>query len=87
MLCIMMTAGGLEVEKATSAAETVKVAAIDIAYKSFGEGHPLILIMGSGSTMDLWPPKLLSNLSSYYRVIVFDNRGMGYTTGTPEVRA
>lgn len=75
-----MTVGGLEVEKATSVAETVRVGDSDIAYRSLGEGYPLILIMGSGSTMDLWPPELLTNLSSHYQVIIFDNRGMGCTT-------
>lgn len=60
--------------------KTVHVNDIDIAYKEFGQGKPLLLIMGYGSTMDLWPPGLLANLSSNHRVIVFDNRGMGNTT-------
>ena len=42
-----------------------------------------MLIMGYGSTMDMWDPHFLENLSSEYRVIVFDNRGMGNTTAPP----
>ncbi len=57
---------------------------IEVAYKDFGEGEPLILITGYGATMDLWPPGLLSNLSSRHRVIIFDNRGMGHTTTSGE---
>lgn len=61
---------------------TVHVNDIDIAYKESGHGKPLLLIMGYGSTMDLWPPGLLANLSSDHRVIIFDNRGMGNTTAS-----
>jgi pimeloyl-ACP methyl ester carboxylesterase len=61
---------------------TVRVDDIDVAYKDFGQGEPLILITGYGATMDLWPPGLLSNFSSEHRVIIFDNRGMGHTTGS-----
>ena len=53
---------------------------IEVAYKDFGQGKPLLLIMGYGSTMDLWPPAVLANLSAHHRVIIFDNRGMGNTT-------
>lgn len=55
---------------------------IDIAYKSFGTGYPLVLIMGFSGTMDMWQPQALSALSSRYKVIVFDNRGIGESTAT-----
>ena len=58
----------------------VRVDDSEVAYKELGQGKPLLLIMGYGSTMDLWPPAVLSNLSANHRVIVFDNRGMGNTT-------
>jgi pimeloyl-ACP methyl ester carboxylesterase len=61
-------------------AKTVRVDDINVAYKDFGQGKPLILIIGYGSTMDLWPPGVLLNLSAKHRVIVFDNRGMGNTS-------
>jgi len=60
----------------------VRVDDIDIAYKVFGKGEPLILIMGYSGTMDLWAPKVLKELSSHYQVIIFDNRGMGLTTAS-----
>ncbi len=61
---------------------TARVDDIEVAYKDFGQGEPLILINGYGATMDLWPPGLLSNLSSKKRVVIFDNRGMGRTTAS-----
>lgn len=55
----------------------VKVNDIDIAYRSFGRGEAILLIMGFSGPMDMWQPHLLSGLSSRYNVIIFDNRGIG----------
>jgi pimeloyl-ACP methyl ester carboxylesterase len=58
----------------------VKVGDIDIAYKVFGKGKPLLLIPGFSMTMDMWDPNMLIKLSSNHTIIVFDNRGIGQTT-------
>lgn len=55
---------------------------IDIAYKDFGKGYPFILIMGFGATMDLWQPQALTEFAKRYRVIIFNNRGMGETASS-----
>jgi len=60
----------------------VHVDDIDIAYKTFGKGSPIVLIMGFSGTMDMWQPHVLGALSSRYKVIVFDNRGIGESTAT-----
>jgi pimeloyl-ACP methyl ester carboxylesterase len=66
----------------------VKVGDIDIAYKQIGNNtdKPIVLINGLSTTMDMWSPTLLKELSSSNRmVIIFDNRGAGETTaGTKE---
>ena len=54
---------------------------INIGYREFGSGQPLILITAYGTTMDLWPPEVIEKLSEKYRVIIFDNRGIGSTSG------
>jgi len=53
---------------------------ISVAYRVYGAGEPLLLIMGYASTMDTWNPDLIAPLAEHYQVIVFDNRGMGQTT-------
>ncbi|UUX92434.1 alpha/beta fold hydrolase [Methanoplanus endosymbiosus] len=53
---------------------------IDIAYREFGSGEPLLMITGYSATMDMWSTAFLSELSRNYRVIVFDNRGTGYSS-------
>jgi pimeloyl-ACP methyl ester carboxylesterase len=55
----------------------VRVGDIDIAYKKFGNGDPVLLINGYSAPMDFWDPDLLSKLASNYTVIVFNNRGIG----------
>jgi pimeloyl-ACP methyl ester carboxylesterase len=64
--------------------EKASVGDIDIAYKMFGKGDPLILHSGASDTMDGWDPVLLDRLSSNHTVIVFDYRGMGNTTSGTE---
>ena len=58
----------------------VHVGDIDIAYKVFGKGDPILLVSGAGGDMNGWLPSTLRNLSSNHTVIVFDNRGIGNTT-------
>ncbi len=58
----------------------VLVKDIKIAYRQYGHGKPLILIGGYGSSMTVWGRSFLSCLSSHYRVIIFDNRGIGSST-------
>src|SRR5215212_2334447 len=61
--------------------EHVQVGDINIAYKRFGQGKPILFISGSSQTKDAWEPTLLLELAATnHTVIVFDNRGMGETT-------
>jgi pimeloyl-ACP methyl ester carboxylesterase len=58
----------------------VHVGDIDIAYKIFGKGDPILLINGYSQSMDNWDPTLLERLASNHTVIIFNNRGIGNTT-------
>jgi pimeloyl-ACP methyl ester carboxylesterase len=58
----------------------VQVGDIDVGYKMFGKGEPILLIQGLGGSMDGWEPSILKELSSNHTVIVFDTRGVGNTT-------
>jgi pimeloyl-ACP methyl ester carboxylesterase len=61
-------------------ANKVHVGDIDIAYKTFGKGEPILLFNGASDTMDAWDPSFLTTISSNHTVIVFDQRGLGNTT-------
>ncbi len=54
-----------------------------IYWEEHGAGEPLLLIMGLGGSRKEWR-RLLPALSAEYRVIVFDNRGVGETVFTDE---
>jgi pimeloyl-ACP methyl ester carboxylesterase len=60
--------------------EKVHVGDIDIAYKMFGKGDPIVLFNGASDNMDAWDPSFLTEISSNHTVIAFDQRGIGNTT-------
>ena len=49
---------------------------IDLYYEIHGEGVPLIMIRGLGSTADHWVAQMPA-FSEKFRVVIFDNRGIG----------
>jgi len=62
--------------------ETVQVGDITVAYRVYGgaKSYPLVMIMGFSGTQDTWDPTVLRDLAREYKVITFDNRGMGGST-------
>jgi pimeloyl-ACP methyl ester carboxylesterase len=61
-------------------AKKINVGDIKIAYKTFGNGPPIILVSGSANVMDVWSSYFLQELSKNHKVVIFDNRGVGNTT-------
>jgi pimeloyl-ACP methyl ester carboxylesterase len=49
---------------------------VTLNYEISGEGEPLLLIMGTSGSILLWG-ELVQRLAQNYRVIAFDNRGLG----------
>lgn len=59
---------------------TVPVDGVTLGYRRFGSGPDLLMVTGDTAPMSLWMPYLLEPLSRSFRVTIFDNRGMGYST-------
>lgn len=58
---------------------------IEMAYAEWGSGYPLFMIMGYAGCIEVWDPVFIEKLAEHFRVIAFDNRGMGFSTmGTKE---
>lgn len=55
---------------------TMKIGDINIYHEIHGEGEPLVLIMGLGADSSRWF-RIVPIFSKEYRVITFDNRGVG----------
>lgn len=54
-----------------------------LAYRSIGNGYPLLLCVRFRGVMDVWDPAFLDALAVKFRVITFDYTGLGNSTGTP----
>ena len=55
---------------------------IDIYYKDWGKGQPIVFSHGWPLSADDWDPQMLFFLSKGYRVIAVDRRGHGRSTQT-----
>jgi pimeloyl-ACP methyl ester carboxylesterase len=51
----------------------------DVGYREIGHGPPLLMITGYGAGMDDWAPSFVDALARRFRVVVFDNAGVGDT--------
>src|SRR3954469_18403041 len=61
--------------------KVMKIGKQRVGYRSFGEGRPLVMIMGLGGTMGSWDPTLLDELAAGgHRIVLLDNEGVGKTT-------
>ena len=73
----------------------IRANGLDLEYETHGpeEGPPMLLIMGLGAQLTMWPTPFVEALGHRgYRVIRFDNRDCGLSTkfdaaGTPNIYA
>jgi len=63
---------------------TVSAGGVEFAYRELGPkaGVPLVLVTHLAAVLDNWDPRVVDGLAAKHRVIAFDNRGVGTTTGT-----
>jgi pimeloyl-ACP methyl ester carboxylesterase len=54
-----------------------------VAYRVLGSGPSLVLIMGYAGTMEVWDPRFIDDLATHFRVVIFDNAGVGRTQTLP----
>jgi pimeloyl-ACP methyl ester carboxylesterase len=50
-----------------------------VGYREVGRGPALLMIIGFSAGMDEWAPYFVDALAQHFRVIVFDNAGIGET--------
>ncbi|HUQ85890.1 MAG TPA: alpha/beta hydrolase [Candidatus Limnocylindrales bacterium] len=63
---------------------SVSISNAEIAYYIKGEGYPLIMLPGFGMTMQHWDPLLLDKLSKKNKLIMFDYKGVGSSSGNAQ---
>lgn len=66
---------------ATTQTKFVDVAGNRIAYRTFGNGAPLLLLNRMRGTLDTWDPLFLDQLARSRAIITVDYPGTGYSAG------
>ncbi|MDX5567137.1 alpha/beta hydrolase [Streptomyces sp. ID05-04B] len=63
---------------------TVTADGVTFAYRDLGPrtGMPIIFITHLAAVLDNWDPRVVDGIAAKHRVITFDNRGVGASTGT-----
>jgi pimeloyl-ACP methyl ester carboxylesterase len=76
-LAILAGCGAAPEQRFTAEVRTAEVGGTEIAWYERGSGPPLMMLMGTGSTMAEWDPALLELLAERHRLILFDYPGVG----------
>jgi pimeloyl-ACP methyl ester carboxylesterase len=63
---------------------TVSAGGVDFAYRelSSGPGVPVVFLTHLAAVLDNWDPRVVDGIAARHRVITFDNRGVGASTGS-----
>ena len=59
---------------------------INFAYREYGQqngGTPVIFLNHLAAVLDNWDPRIIDGIAAKHHVVVFDNRGIGASTGKP----
>jgi pimeloyl-ACP methyl ester carboxylesterase len=62
----------------------VAAGGVDFAYRDLGPrtGTPVIFLTHLAANLDNWDPRVVDGIAANHRVITFDNRGVGASSGT-----
>ena len=73
-----------KVSHLTAKTNFINVQGTDFAYRTWGKegGIPLVLLPGTGGSMDDWDPAVTDGLAEKYKIIIFDNKGVASSKGT-----
>jgi pimeloyl-ACP methyl ester carboxylesterase len=68
---------------ALAPARTIDAGGVRYAYRELGAegGIPVVFFVHLAATLDNWDPRIIDAIAAYHRVITFDNRGVGASSG------
>jgi pimeloyl-ACP methyl ester carboxylesterase len=63
---------------------TVSADGVDFAYRELGPttGVPVVFLTHLAAVLDNWDPRVVDGIAKKHRIITFDNRGVGASTGS-----
>lgn len=59
---------------------------VSFAYREYGQqngGTPVIFLNHLAAVLDNWDPRIIDGIAAKHHVVIFDNRGIGASTGEP----
>jgi pimeloyl-ACP methyl ester carboxylesterase len=68
----------------TAATHTIKAGGVEFAYRQLGPstGVPVVFLTHLAAVLDNWDPRVVDGIAAKHRVIAFDNRGVGASSGS-----
>ncbi|UJA01096.1 alpha/beta fold hydrolase [Acinetobacter johnsonii] len=64
----------------------INAGGINFAYREYGQqngGTPIIFLNHLAAVLDNWDPRIIDGIAAKHHVVIFDNRGVGASTGEP----
>ena len=65
---------------------TIAAGGVEFAYRELGADHPgtpVVFLIHLAAVLDNWDPRVVDGFAAKHRVITFDNRGVGASSGAP----
>ena len=65
---------------------TITAGGVEFAYRELGTEHPgtpVVFLVHLAAVLDNWDPRIVDGFAAKHRVIAFDNRGVGASSGKP----
>jgi pimeloyl-ACP methyl ester carboxylesterase len=68
----------------TAPTQTIDVGGVQFAYRQLGPGTgvPVVFLTHLAAVLDNWDPRIVDGIAARHRVITFDNRGVGASSGS-----
>jgi pimeloyl-ACP methyl ester carboxylesterase len=68
----------------TAPTQTINAGGVQFAYRELGpsRGVPVVFLTHLAAVLDNWDPRVVDGIAAEHRVITFDNRGVGASTGS-----
>lgn len=64
----------------------INAGGVSFAYREYGQqngGTPVIFLNHLAAVLDNWDPRIIDGIAAKHHVVIFDNRGVGASTGEP----
>src|SRR5438552_18680506 len=82
----MTTSQDLNINWKNVPTRTISAGGVEFAYRELGTnnpGTPVVFLVHLAAVLDNWDPRVVDGFAASRRVITFDNRGVGASSGSP----